>query len=112
MDIGLKKYTIKIDHLHNTISGIYSILLPFQVTEEHLQQVQGREIMYKILFANTNIHIKNVLRKIIHFQKKRIEILGMFRHFPNRNKILKRDFTIEEIDFLDEMEFSELKLIF
>ena len=112
MEMGLKKYDIKIDHLHNTISSVYSILLPFQVTEEQLQQVQGREIMYKILFANTNIHIKNILRKVIHFQKKRIEILDRFRHFPNRNKILKRDYTIEEIDFLDETEYNELKLIF
>ena len=112
MEMGLKKYDIKIDHLHNTISSVYSILLPFQVTEEQLQQVQGREIMYKILFANTNIHIKNILRKVIHFQKKRIEILDRFQHFPNRNKILKRDYTIEEIDFLDEIEYSNLKLIF
>ena len=112
MDIGLKKYNIKINHLDNSVSSIHSILLPFQVTEEHLHQRQGREIMYKILFATTNIYIKNILRKVIHFQKKRIEILDRFQHFPNRNKILKRDYTIEEIDFLDEIEYSNLKLIF
>tara|TARA_B110000971_G_C19739576_1_gene376850 strand:- start:234 stop:572 length:339 start_codon:yes stop_codon:yes gene_type:complete len=112
MDIGLKKYDIKINHLDNSVSSIHSILLPFQVTEEHLHQRQGREIMYKILFATTNIYIKNILRKVIHFQKKRIEILDRFQHFPNRNKILKREYTIEEIDFLDEIDYSNLKLIF
>ena len=36
MEIGLKKYSIKLGHLHNTINSIYSILLPFQVWQ--LQQ--------------------------------------------------------------------------
>ena len=112
MEIGLKKHNIQVDTTYNTMSYLYSILLPFQVTEEYLQQVQGKEIMYNMLLRSTNIQVKHTLRKIIHFQKKRIEVLDMFQRFPNRNKILKRDFTIEEIDFLDETEYNELKLIF
>ena len=112
MEIGLQKHTIRLDHLHDTINNTYAILLPFQITENYLQHIQGRELMYRILFNNKCIIVKNILRKIIYFQKKRIMLLDMFQRFPNRNKILKRRSTIEEIDFLDELECDELKLIF
>ena len=68
--------------------------------------------MYAMLLHNSDINIKKNLRKIIHFQKQRINILTTFTRFPNRNKLLKRYSTIEETDYLDEMEYNELKLIF
>ena len=112
MEIGLEKHSIQLDALCTTINNTYAILLPFQITENYLQQTQGRELMYRILFTNKHVSVKNILRKIIYFQKKRITILQTFQRFPTRNKVLKRHSTIEEIDFLDELECDELKLIF
>ena len=112
MEMGLDIYNIQINKLNIWDYNKYCILLPFQISEEYLHQLQGKEIIYQLLFNNNNNKIKNIIRKILYYQHKRIHILETFNRFPNRNKILKRDSIIEEIDFLDEMEYNNLKLIF
>ena len=111
MEMGLNIYNIKINkELELNNINKLALLLPFQISENVLHQIQGKQIIYLYLFKCINI--KQTIRKILHYQHKRIDTLEKYNRFPNRNKILKREFTIEEIDYLDEMYYNNFNFIF
>lgn len=113
MEMGLQLYTITCSdtQLNNSDSfpKNYIILLPFQLLEEILYQRQGRRIIYNFLIHEKNIIYKQLLRKVLYYQKERIKVLELFKRFPIRNQVLNREPTITEIDYLDEQEFLYLK---
>ena len=119
MEMGLDFYNITFEYesLYNTnlsksseyILQKYIMLLPFQILENILYQIQGKKIMYKYLIKENNIEYKKKLRKILHYQKKRIYLLETFNRFPVRNRLLNREPTINEIDYLDEQNSLNLK---
>ena len=109
MEIGLEKHSIQLDALCTTINNTYAILLPFQIVENILYQLQGKEIIHNYLIKENNIEYKQILRKILHYQKTRIYLLETFNRFPIRNRILNREPTINEIDYVDEQESLQLK---
>ena len=122
MEMGLDFYNIRLPNSFNRFNHVYTfdkntiyivkkyiILLPFQIVENILYQLQGKEIIHNYLIKENNIEYKQILRKILHYQKTRIYLLETFNRFPIRNRILNREPTINEIDYVDEQESLQLK---
>tara|TARA_Y100000389_G_C17301484_1_gene433222 strand:+ start:201 stop:872 length:672 start_codon:yes stop_codon:yes gene_type:complete len=114
MEMGIDFYNIKFSdntlyekkiNSNKNLLKKYIILLPFQIIENILYQVQGTEIIYRYIIKANNIKYKQLLRKILHYQKERIFLLETFNRFPNRNRILNREPTIYEIDYIDEQNY-------
>ena len=109
MEMGLEFYNITFDHTHDQSSLHYVLLLPFQLIENSIYQCQGKKIILNYLINEKNLKYKNMLRKLLYYQNKRIQLLKIFNRFPDRNALLNREPTIKEIDYLDELESLHLK---
>ena len=114
MEMGIDFYNIKFSdntsykknfNSNKNLLKKYIILLPFQIIENILYQIQGKEIIYRYIIKENNIKYKQLLRKILHYQKERIFLLETFNRFPNRNRILNREPSIYEIDYIDEQNY-------
>jgi uncharacterized protein (DUF924 family) len=114
MEMGLDFYNITYSHSSTNIYCLqqqqkYILLLPFQLLENIVYQIQGKKILHTLLIKEKDIQYKQELRKILHFQNKRIILLKKFNRFPERNTLLNREPTVDEIDYLDEQESLNLK---
>jgi uncharacterized protein (DUF924 family) len=109
MEMGLEFYNITFNQIKDHTSLHYVLLLPFQLIENNIYQYQGKKIILNYLINEKKIRYKNILRKILYYQNKRIQLLKIFNRFPDRNALLNREPTIKEIDYLDELESLHLK---
>lgn len=78
------------------------VLLPFQHSENIKDQKLGVKILRKLIKDEADEKEKNILRKLLFHQKKHLEVIEKFGRFPKRNKILGRENTEEEVDYIDE----------
>jgi uncharacterized protein (DUF924 family) len=114
MEMGLHFYNITYSYSSTNIYCLqqqqkYILLLPFQLLENIVYQIQGKNILQILLIKEKDLKYKQELRKLLHFQNKRIILLERFERFPERNTLLNREPTIDEIDYLDEQESLNLK---
>ena len=87
---------------HKTLPNnqILFIFLPLMHSEELSDQIYCGELIDDYLKDNSNY------KEIKKFSKIHLDIINKFGRFPYRNKVLKRDNTIEENEYLNSTHYS------
>ena len=78
------------------------ILLPFQHSENIQNSKLGLVILQNLIKSTKDFSEKNILKRLEFHHKRHLDALIKFGRFPWRNKILGRESSEEEIDYLDE----------
>jgi uncharacterized protein (DUF924 family) len=79
------------------------VLSPYKKIENLDTQKIGKDIFKNLIKLEKTPKGKNILRRGLYYQLETIKILKKFGRFPERNYVLNREFTEEEIDYLDEI---------
>lgn len=100
--LDLARETIKkgYDKEFNILKRVF-IYLPF----EHSENIENQETslkMYQSLVDESPIELKSKMEFFKSYADKHYEIIKRFGRFPHRNKILGRESTKEEIEFLEQ----------
>ena len=87
---------------HKTLSKnqILFIFLPFMHSEELDDQLLCSKLIDGYLKDNSNY------KEIKKFSKIHLDIINKFGRFPYRNKVLKRENTLEENEYLNSTNYS------
>ena len=83
------------------------VLLPYQHSEDLDDQILGESILMDLIKSENNIKEQNILKKALFRQKNNRQVIEKFGRFPNRNDILRRESTEDEIDYMDENDIYE-----
>ena len=88
------EYELALNDLERTF-----FILPLMHHENTESQVLCLQL-YEQLAQNAEDEVKSYLSRTVIFAKKHLEIIERFGRFPHRNKVLGRECTEEEIEFL------------
>ena len=83
-----------------TLTERVFIYLPF----EHSENIDDQEksvALYEKLFLETAAEYKNIAQIFLSYAEDHHQIIQKFQRFPHRNKILSRESTRAEIEFLE-----------
>lgn len=76
---------------------------------EHSEKLENQEMslkMYQTLVDESPVELKDQMQFFKTYAEKHYEIIKKFGRFPHRNKILNRESTPEEIEFLKQPNSS------
>ncbi len=100
LDLCLHGIEKQHDHV---ISLIERAFFYFPLTRSENVDIQATSIRaYKILLDLSFPEVKSVFENLLEYALKQFDIIKRFGRFPDRNKVLGRSSTKEEIKFLSE----------
>lgn len=98
LEMGLDIHLDKLSPIEKLI-----VVSPYRKSEDLNTQYIGKKLLENLIRLEKLPKGKNILRRALFYQLKTIKILKKFGRFPERNIILNRESTEEEIDYLDEI---------
>ena len=104
----MEKYLMKyIDHL-SAIQLLF-VLMPFQHSENLIDQEKGKEIL-EVLYKNeNNVSEKKIINEALKHQKGHLEVIKKFGRFPKRNShISSRKSTKDELQYIKDTKSFKL----
>lgn len=90
--------------LSNELDGWYKIffLMPLKHSEDIRYQEDGIRICNEIISIELNINLKKLYKRNLVESLKHYNIVKKYGRFPKRNKILKRESSIDEKKYILE----------
>ena len=78
------------------------VLMPYQHTENRIEQERGLFIINCLFKNETRIYAKKIFKEALHHQDAHLKIIEKFGRFPKRNNLLNRKSTNKEKQYINK----------
>lgn len=104
LNIAIESINNGFDKMFHPIKRFF-FYMPFEHSEDIEMQKQSLKLFNKLMHDSPD-ELKSTMSGFKDYAQKHYDVIERFGRFPHRNKILGRESTIEEIEFLKQPNSS------